>query len=223
MPGPATAAPRLLGAIPFFFYDPDDRESARRMPFATIVVKDYPGFDETRTSIARACSASTSRWGGQASRTRRARSTTRRSTCCCHTRSTRSRVGCRRESGGGDGDVAALDVDRCIRTGEGTEPVIRFRTTIELGGKKATGFRVPDHVVEQLGSGRKPKVVVEIGGRTYTAQGERERERREEREREREKRDNSVSSANGYYQWSPRRSRRRGSGGASGSWASSER
>ena len=45
--------------------------------------------------------------------------------------------------------------------------MIRFRTTIELGGKKATGFRVPDHVVEQLGSGRKPKVVVEIGGHTY--------------------------------------------------------
>jgi len=45
--------------------------------------------------------------------------------------------------------------------------VIRFRTTIELGGKTATGFRVPDEVVEQLGSGRKPKVVVHIGGHTY--------------------------------------------------------
>ena len=45
--------------------------------------------------------------------------------------------------------------------------MITFRTTIELGGKTATGLRVPDDVVEQLGTGRKPKVVVRIGGHTY--------------------------------------------------------
>ncbi len=44
---------------------------------------------------------------------------------------------------------------------------MRFTTTIELGGKTATGFAVPDEVVERLGSGRRPAVVVTIGGHTY--------------------------------------------------------
>lgn len=44
---------------------------------------------------------------------------------------------------------------------------MRFRTTIELGGKTATGFRVPVDVVEALGSGRKPRVHVRIGSHTY--------------------------------------------------------
>ena len=44
---------------------------------------------------------------------------------------------------------------------------MRFRTTIELGGKTATGFAVPDEVVENLGSGRRPAVAVTIGGFTY--------------------------------------------------------
>ena len=30
----------------FFFYDPDDSPDDRRMPFTTIVTKDYDGFDE---------------------------------------------------------------------------------------------------------------------------------------------------------------------------------
>lgn len=42
-----------------------------------------------------------------------------------------------------------------------------FRTTIELGGKTATGFRVPGEVVEVLGSGKKPRVNVTIRGHTY--------------------------------------------------------
>ncbi|MGI5220844.1 YdeI/OmpD-associated family protein [Nocardia sp. CA-290969] len=42
-----------------------------------------------------------------------------------------------------------------------------FDTVIELGGKTATDFRVPARVVDELGSGKKPKVVVEIGGHTY--------------------------------------------------------
>ncbi|WP_328391789.1 hypothetical protein [Nocardia sp. NBC_00416] len=36
--------------------------------------------------------------------------------------------------------------------------MLTFDTVIELGGKTATGFRVPARVVEELGSGRKPRV-----------------------------------------------------------------
>lgn len=42
-----------------------------------------------------------------------------------------------------------------------------FTTRIELSGKTATGFQVPDDVVEAMGSGKKPKVVVTIAGHTY--------------------------------------------------------
>lgn len=35
---------------------------------------------------------------------------------------------------------------------------MRSRTTIELGGKTATGFRVPAEVVEALKSGKRPRV-----------------------------------------------------------------
>lgn len=44
---------------------------------------------------------------------------------------------------------------------------MRFRTSIELGGKTATGFRVPDEVVAALASGKRPPVVVRIGPHTY--------------------------------------------------------
>ena len=44
---------------------------------------------------------------------------------------------------------------------------MRFRTTIELGGKTATGFRVPPEVVAGLGRGKRPPVHVTIGGHTY--------------------------------------------------------
>jgi hypothetical protein len=44
---------------------------------------------------------------------------------------------------------------------------MRFRTTIELGGKTATGIRVPSDVVESLGSGKRPPVRVTINGHTY--------------------------------------------------------
>lgn len=37
---------------------------------------------------------------------------------------------------------------------------MRFTTTVELGGKTATGFEVPADVVDALGSGRRPAVVV---------------------------------------------------------------
>jgi hypothetical protein len=41
---------------------------------------------------------------------------------------------------------------------------MRFRTTIELGGKTATGFEVPEEVVTGLGRGKRPPVRVTIGG-----------------------------------------------------------
>lgn len=44
---------------------------------------------------------------------------------------------------------------------------MRFRTTIELGGKTATGFSVPDEVVAALGAGKRPAVRVTVGQHTY--------------------------------------------------------
>ena len=44
---------------------------------------------------------------------------------------------------------------------------MRFETTIELGGKTATGFEVPDEIVEALGSGKRPAVTVTVRGHTY--------------------------------------------------------
>ncbi|WP_448615791.1 YdeI/OmpD-associated family protein [Modestobacter sp. URMC 112] len=42
-----------------------------------------------------------------------------------------------------------------------------FTTTVELGGKTATGMEVPAEVVSALGAGRKPAVRVTVGGHTY--------------------------------------------------------
>lgn len=44
---------------------------------------------------------------------------------------------------------------------------MNFQTVVELGGKTATGIRVPPEVVEALGSGKKPAVRVTINGYTY--------------------------------------------------------
>ena len=44
---------------------------------------------------------------------------------------------------------------------------MRFTTTVELGGKTATGLRVPADVVTALGSGQRPKVTVTVNGHTY--------------------------------------------------------
>jgi hypothetical protein len=44
---------------------------------------------------------------------------------------------------------------------------VRFRTTILLAGKTATGVRIPPEVVESLGSGKRPPVRVTIAGHTY--------------------------------------------------------
>jgi hypothetical protein len=44
---------------------------------------------------------------------------------------------------------------------------MRFRATIELGGKTATGIRVPEEIVAGLGAGKRPAVRVTINGHTY--------------------------------------------------------
>ncbi len=44
---------------------------------------------------------------------------------------------------------------------------MRFRATLELGGKTATGIRVPADIVAALGSTKKPAVSVTINGHTY--------------------------------------------------------
>lgn len=44
---------------------------------------------------------------------------------------------------------------------------MRFHTILLLSGKTATGIRVPDEIVEALGSGRRPAVKVTINGFKY--------------------------------------------------------
>lgn len=44
---------------------------------------------------------------------------------------------------------------------------MRFEAEVELGGKTATGIEVPADVVEALGSGRRPAVVVTVAGHSY--------------------------------------------------------
>jgi hypothetical protein len=44
---------------------------------------------------------------------------------------------------------------------------MRFHTTILQGDKTATGIRIPDEIVEALGSGKRPPIRVTIHGYTY--------------------------------------------------------
>ncbi|TFV74972.1 DUF1905 domain-containing protein [Blastococcus sp. CT_GayMR19] len=44
---------------------------------------------------------------------------------------------------------------------------MEFRATIILGGKTATGIEVPAVVVEEMDAGKRPPVVVTLGGYTY--------------------------------------------------------
>ena len=44
---------------------------------------------------------------------------------------------------------------------------MEFHSTVELGGKTATGIEVPVDVVETLGGGKRPPVTVTVGGHTY--------------------------------------------------------
>ncbi len=49
----------------------------------------------------------------------------------------------------------------------GHDSRMRFRATLELAGKTATGFEVPAPVVDALGAGKRPPVRVTINGHTY--------------------------------------------------------
>lgn len=44
---------------------------------------------------------------------------------------------------------------------------MKFRATVSLGGKNATGIRVPSEFVDALGSGKRPAVTVTINGYSY--------------------------------------------------------
>jgi hypothetical protein len=44
---------------------------------------------------------------------------------------------------------------------------MKFNSTLLLSGKTATGLEVPAEVVAALGAGKKPAVVVRIGGHSY--------------------------------------------------------
>jgi hypothetical protein len=44
---------------------------------------------------------------------------------------------------------------------------MKFHSTVELGGKTATGIQVPEEIVTVLAGGKRPKVRVTINGYTY--------------------------------------------------------
>ena len=44
---------------------------------------------------------------------------------------------------------------------------MQFHSTIELGGKTATGFEVPGRVVDELGAGKRPAVQVTVNGHRF--------------------------------------------------------
>ena len=44
---------------------------------------------------------------------------------------------------------------------------MRFTTTLDPAGKNAAGFRVPREIVEALGKGKRPPVIVTINGYSY--------------------------------------------------------
>ena len=48
--------------------------------------------------------------------------------------------------------------------GAGRKDPIRFRTTILTAGKTATGIRIPDEIIAQLGTSKKPAVKITMNG-----------------------------------------------------------
>ncbi len=44
---------------------------------------------------------------------------------------------------------------------------MKFRATLELGGKTATGIEIPPEIVAALGSSKKPAVRITIGAHSY--------------------------------------------------------
>lgn len=56
---------------------------------------------------------------------------------------------------------------RAVTGCPGYGSTVRFRTTILQTGKTAMGFEIPPEVVEALGAGKRPPVLVTINGYTY--------------------------------------------------------
>ena len=44
---------------------------------------------------------------------------------------------------------------------------MRFESTVELGGKTATGIPVPERVIEALGPSKRPPVTITVNGHSY--------------------------------------------------------
>ena len=44
---------------------------------------------------------------------------------------------------------------------------MRFRSTVELGGKTATGIPVPDEIIDALGAGKRPPVTITVNSHSY--------------------------------------------------------
>jgi hypothetical protein len=44
---------------------------------------------------------------------------------------------------------------------------MRFESTVELGGKTATGIPVPENVIEALGASKRPPVTITVNGHRY--------------------------------------------------------
>lgn len=68
--------------------------------------------------------------------------------------------------------LALADADRDVRElvegrVEGGDRSMTFRATILLGGKTATGIKVPPEIVARLGAGKRPPVRVTINGYAY--------------------------------------------------------
>jgi hypothetical protein len=71
-------------------------------------------------------------------------------------------------NGAADGTADGATDAATPKTADGQAPVaVRFRATLQLAGKTATGIRVPDEVVASLGKSRRPPVLVTINGHTY--------------------------------------------------------
>ena len=68
----------------------------------------------------------------------------------------------KRTHGSHSADAATTDARVADRLG-----AMKFRTTVLLGGRTATGMVVPDDVIAALDSGRQPSVRITIGGHTY--------------------------------------------------------
>ncbi|MGH3372443.1 MAG: alpha/beta fold hydrolase, partial [Nocardioidaceae bacterium] len=76
------------------------------------------------------------------------------------------RTGCRASRGAGPEPHDQGDRDRPGAARVLRRCTMRFRTTILQSGKTATGIEVPEEIVTALGDGRKPAVLVTIGGHT---------------------------------------------------------